>query len=133
MNRSAPCAPDDAGVRKNLIEVSLKLGQPAQANAELENYLTYLQTSNSGGQGIKFIEELLEERSDDLMLRRALAQQYQQTGHTEAAVAQLDSIAEFLLTAGRREEAVVTINQILLMNPRNAEQYRQLLMQLRSG
>ncbi len=125
--------PDDAGVRKNLIEVSLKLGQPAQANAELENYLTYLQTSNSGGQGIKFIEELLEERSDDLMLRRALAQQYQQTGHTEAAVAQLDSIAEFLLTAGRREEAVVTINQILLMNPRNAEQYRQLLMQLRSG
>ncbi|MEO8354869.1 MAG: tetratricopeptide repeat protein [Chloroflexota bacterium] len=125
--------PDDAGVRKNLIEVSLKLGQPAQANAELENYLTYLQTSTHGEEGVKFIKELLEERPDDLMLRRALAQQYQQTGHTEAAVAQLDSIAEFLLTAGRREEAVVTINQILLMNPRNAEQYRQLLMQLQSS
>jgi tetratricopeptide (TPR) repeat protein len=125
--------PDDAGVRKNLIEVSLKLGQPAQANAELENYLTYLQTSNRGGQGVKFIEELLEERPDDLVLRRALAQQYHQTGHMEAAVAQLDSIAESLLTAGRKEEAVVTIHQILLMNPPNAEQYRQLLMQLQSG
>jgi len=125
--------PDDAGVRKNLIEVSLKLGQPAQANAELENYLTYLQTSNRGGQGVKFIEELLEERPDDLVLRRALAHQYQQTGHIEAAVAQLDSIAENLLTAGRREEAVVTIHQILLMNPPNAEQYRQLLIQLQSG
>jgi tetratricopeptide (TPR) repeat protein len=122
--------PDDAAMRKNLIEVSLKLGQPAQANAELENYLTYLQTSNRGEQGIRFIEELLEERPNDLMLRRALAQQYQQVGNTEAAVAQLDSIAESLLTTGHNAEAVVTINQILLMNPRNADQYRQLLMQL---
>lgn len=125
--------PDDTGVRKNLIEVSLKLGQPAQAYSELDNYMTYLQTSNRAGQGIKFVEELLEERPDDLMLRRVLAQQYQQTGHVEAAVAQLDSIAETLLTANRKEEAIVTINQILLMNPPNAEQYRQLLMQLRSG
>ena len=35
--------PDDEGVRKNLIELNLRLGQPAQANAELENYLAYLQ------------------------------------------------------------------------------------------
>jgi tetratricopeptide (TPR) repeat protein len=60
--------PDDEGMRKNLIELSLRLGQPAQANAELENYLTYLQTSGRSGQGIKFIEELLQERPDDLML-----------------------------------------------------------------
>jgi hypothetical protein len=34
------------------------------------------------------------------------------------------------LTVGRKEEAMVTINQILLINPPNADQYRQLLMQL---
>jgi hypothetical protein len=49
----------------------------------------------------------------------------------DKAVAQLDSIAESLLNAGQREEALVVINQILLMNPPNADQYRQLLMQLR--
>ena len=37
--------PDDEGVRKNLIELSLRLGQPAQANAEIESYLTYLQST----------------------------------------------------------------------------------------
>jgi tetratricopeptide (TPR) repeat protein len=125
--------PDDAGVRKNLIELSLRLGQPAQANAELENYLMYLQSSNRAGQGITFIEELLQERPDDSVLRRALAQQYQQAGRIDEAVKELDGIAESLLNTGRKEEALVIINQILLMNPPNADQYRQLLMQLQSG
>jgi len=35
-----------------------------------------------------------------------------------------------LLNEGKKEDALVVINQILLMNPTNAEQYRQLLMQL---
>jgi tetratricopeptide (TPR) repeat protein len=122
--------PDDAGIRKNLIELALRLGQPAQANAELDNYLMYLQTSNRDGQGIAFIEGLIQERPDDNVLHRALAQQYQQAGRLEEAVAELDSVAESFLNAGRKEESMMIINQILLMSPPNAEQYRQLLMQL---
>ena len=125
--------PDDEGVRKNLIELSLKLGQPAQANAELENYFAYLQTNNSGAQAIPFVEELLTERPEDVILRRALAQAYQQAGRVDEAVAQLDSIAESMLNAGKKEEAMAVINQILLMGPPNSGQYRQLLMQLQSG
>jgi tetratricopeptide (TPR) repeat protein len=125
--------PDDEGVRKNLIELGLRMGQPAQASAELENYLSYLQTNNRGEQGITFIEELLTERPDDPVLRRALAQQYQQAGRTAEAVTQLDSLAESLLNSNKKEEAMVVINQILLIGPPNAEQYRQLLMQLQSG
>jgi hypothetical protein len=49
------------------------------------------------------------------------------------AVTQLDSLAEEMLSAGKKEEAMVVINQILLMGPNNAEQYRQLLMQLQSS
>ena len=124
--------PDDENTRKNIIELSLRMGQPAQANAELESYLTYLQTSNHQDQGVKFIESLLEERPEDVILRRALAQQYQQAGRIEEAVAQLDSLAEGMLNVGRNEEAMVLVNQILLMNPPNAEQYRQLLAQLQS-
>ncbi|MFT3892343.1 MAG: tetratricopeptide repeat protein [Anaerolineales bacterium] len=124
--------PDDEATRKNIIELSLRMGQPAQANAELESYLTYLQTGNHADQGIKFIELLLEDRPDDAILRRALAQQYQQAGRVDEAVAQLDSLAEGMLNVGRNEEAMVLINQILLMNPPNAGQYRQLLSQLQS-
>ncbi|MGB8983584.1 MAG: tetratricopeptide repeat protein, partial [Anaerolineales bacterium] len=125
--------PDDGGVRKNLVELSLRMGQPAQANAEIESYLAYLQTQNRGSEGIKFVEELLVERPDDVVLRRALAQLYQQAGRTQEAVAQLDSLAEAMLNAGRKEEAMVVINQILLIGPPNAEQYRRLLMQLQTG
>jgi len=38
-----------------------------------------------------------------------------------------------LLDLGKKEEALAIINQILLMGPSNAEQYRQLLMQLQQG
>ncbi|HEX2993850.1 MAG TPA: hypothetical protein VHP14_03445 [Anaerolineales bacterium] len=124
--------PDDEGVRKNLIDLSFRLGQPAQANAEIENYLTYLQTHNLSEQGIKFVQELLGDRPTDVVLRRALAQLYQQAGRIEDAVEQLDTLAEEMLNAGKKEEALVVINQILLMGPRNADQYRQLLMQLQS-
>src|SRR5215213_7221478 len=122
--------PDDEGMRKSLIELSLRMGQPAQANAEIESYLTYLQGHGDSEQGIKFVQELLVERPNEIVLRRALAQLYQQTGRVEEAVTQLDSIAEAMLTAGKKEEAMVVINQILLMRPPNAQQYRQLLMQL---
>jgi len=67
------------------------------------------------------------------VLRRAIAQQYQQAGRITDAVAQLDSLAESLLTSNKKEEAIVVINQILLMGPPNSEQYRRLLMQLQSG
>ena len=125
--------PDDEGARKSLIELSLRMGQPAQANAELESYITYLQTSNLGAQGITFVEELLRERPDDPILQRALAGLYQQAGRTAEAIAQLDSLAESLLEAGKKEDALAVINQILLIGPPNVEQYRRLLMQLQSG
>lgn len=122
--------PDDEGARKNLIDLSLRLGQSAQAAAELESYLAYLQTHGGSGRAIPFIEGLLEERPGDLTLRRGLAQAYYQAGRIEEAVQELDSLAEALLETGKKEEAIVLINQILLMNPPNAAQYRQLLMQL---
>ncbi|HXF84921.1 MAG TPA: tetratricopeptide repeat protein [Anaerolineales bacterium] len=122
--------PDDENARKNLVELCLKLGQPAQAGAELENYITYLQANNRSAQAIPFIKDLLKERPDEPILRRALAQAYQQAGQIEEAVNELDALAESLLDTGKKEEAIEIVNQILLMNPPNANQYRQLLIQL---
>jgi predicted Zn-dependent protease len=92
-----------------------------------------LHTSNNRARAVPFIEELLTERPGDSTLQRALAQAYHQAGRIEEAVSQLDTLAESLLQAGKKEETMVIINQILLMNPSNAEQYRQLLQQLQQG
>jgi len=121
---------DDEGARKSLIDLSLRLGQTSQAAAELESYTSYLQGSNNEARVVPFIEELLEERADESILIHALAQAYHRAGRVEDAVAKLDTLAEALLEEGKKDDALVVINQILLMNPPNAEQYRQLLMQL---
>lgn len=122
--------PDDEPVRKSLIDLSFKLGQPAQANAEIESYSSYLQSNNRDAQMIPFLEDLLTDRPDDAILKRALASAYQQAGRVEDAVKELDTLADSLLNAGKKEEAMVVINQILLLNPSNSEQYRQLLSQI---
>ena len=122
--------PDDEAVRKSLIDLSFKLGQPAQANAEIESYLSYLQSSNRDAQIVPFLEDVLNERPSDMLMKRALAQAYQQAGRVEDAVAQLDTVADSLLSVGKKEEAMMIVNQILLLNPPNSEQYRQLLSQI---
>ena len=76
------------------------------------------------------LEELVQESPEDATLRRNLAQAYHQAGRVEDAVKELDAVAEALLDSGKKEEAIVIINQILLMGPPNAEQYRKLLIQL---
>ena len=122
--------PDDEVVRRNLIDLNLRLAQQPQAIAELENYLTYLSTNNKSGQAVPFLEALVKENQDKIILRRALADQYQQAGQTKEAIAQLDAIGEILVEDGKQDEASVVIRQILQMNPSNAEDYKTLLGQL---
>lgn len=124
--------PDDDDVRKQLIELNLHLGQQAQAMSELENFLTYLESNRKGEHAIIFLEDLVKDHEDQPLLKRALAAQLHQAGRTEEAVAHLDALGESLIQAGNKMAAMEVINQIVLMAPPNAEDYRQLLIQLRS-
>jgi tetratricopeptide (TPR) repeat protein len=124
--------PDDVNVRKSLIDLNFRLAQQPQAIAELENYLSYLNTNGKGNQIIPFLEELVQENEDRIILRRALAEHYKQAGQTEAAIHLLDAIGETLIEQGKIGEAVNIIKQILLLNPPNASEYQRLLQQLRT-
>jgi len=124
--------PDNEDVRKNLIDLNLRLAQQPQAIAELDNYLSYLNTNNKSEQIIPFLEDLVKENEDRIILRRTLAEQYKQAGQTAQAIAQLDAVAEILVDEGKKDEAMNTIQHILLMNPPNAADYQQLLQQLKT-
>jgi tetratricopeptide (TPR) repeat protein len=124
--------PDDVSVRKSLIDLNLRLAQQPQAVAELENYLSYLNTNGMSNQIIPFMEELVNENEKRIILRHTLAEQYKQAGQTEAAIGQLDAIGEILVEQGKMDEAANTIQQILLMNPPNAGEYQRLLQQIRT-
>ena len=125
-------SPDDVGVRKQLVELNLRMAQQARALTELENFLTYLETNHQAENAILFLEDLIKEHNDQPLLKRALANQLHRSGRDEEAVSQLDALGEALLGEGKVMEAMEVINQIILMNPSNVEDYRQLLMQIQA-
>ena len=125
--------PDDEGMRRKLIELNLRLAQESQAIAELDNYLTYLDSNNLSEQTLPFLEMLVEENKDQIVLRRVLAKKYQESGQIEAAISQLDAVGEQFVEEGKKKEAADVIQQILSMNPPNADDYRKLLQQIQAG
>jgi len=122
--------PDDDGIRKQLIELYMRMGQQSQALAELEGFLSYLESNGLGERSVLFLEDLVREHEDVPIFRRALAEQLHRAGRTNEAIQQLDALGESLLETGKKKEAVEVINQILLMNPPNVQDYRTLLQQI---
>jgi tetratricopeptide (TPR) repeat protein len=122
--------PDDEGARRQLLELYMRMGQEQQALAELDSYLTYLDTSHHRELAIPFLEDLVKEHPDVALYRRAFAAELHHAGRTTEAVSQLDTLGESLLQSGKQKDAIEVITQILLMNPPNAAAYRQLLAQL---
>lgn len=125
--------PDDESVRKSLVELNLRLGQESHAMTELEGFITYLESNRQADKLIKFLEDLVAEHEDQPLLRGALAEQLHRAGRTQDAVAQLDILGEAFLSAGKKREATEVIQKIILMNPPNVEDYRQLLEQIQQG
>jgi tetratricopeptide (TPR) repeat protein len=125
--------PDDISVRKNLIELNLRLSQQPQANAELENFLTHLEGSGHRSKIIPFLEELVQENPKSILLHRSLAEEYRLAKRIPEAVAQLDTIGENMLNSGDRDGAIQVIEAIIAMNPPNQAKYQTLLTKVRTG
>ena len=64
--------PDDISVRKNLVELNIRLSQQPQATAELENLVTYLDSVSRRNEAIPFLEELVDENPQPAFLQRTL-------------------------------------------------------------
>ena len=122
--------PEDTAVRKTLVELNLRMAQLPKALDEMENYLSYLDSQGQGEQATPFLEELVNEHGEQPALRRVLAARYHKAGRLEDAIRQLDTAGELLLNANEKDGAIATINQILMMNPPNAEDYQRLLAQI---
>ena len=126
-------APDDDSVRKQLVDLNLRMAQPDKAMNELENYISHLESLGKNNVAIIFIEELIKDHGEQPLLKRALAAQLHRSGRTEEAISLLDILGEVLVHAGNKQQALEVINQIILMNPPNVNEYRQLLTQMQNS
>jgi tetratricopeptide (TPR) repeat protein len=126
-------APDDDTARKQLIDLNLRMGQIDKALTELENYITHLEGQHKNDLAISFLESLISDHEDQPLLKRTLAAQLNHVGRMSEAIALLDSLGEDLVQKGDKQGALEVINQIVLMNPPNVQDYRALLEQMRNG
>jgi len=124
--------PDDITIRKSLIDLNIRLTQLSQATAELDSFLTHLQSSGRRKEAIPFLEELVNESPQQGILRLALAEEYRHAERIPDAVAQLDTLSDLLLNAGERDGATQVIETIMAMNPPNMEHYKTLLVKINS-
>ncbi len=116
-----------------MIELNLRLAQTSQAQAELESFISYLESNGKNNESLPFIEKLLEEHSEQIILQRALADELHKVGRTAEAIAKLDAIGDRLMESNDKNGLIDVINRILSMNPPNANDYRTLLAQVRGG
>jgi len=126
-------APDDETARRQLVELNLRMAQNDKAMNELDNYIAHLESQNKNDVAIAFIEDMLKEHPDQPLLKRALATQFHHAGRIEEAISILDVLGETLMQSGNKHGALEVINQIVMMNPPNVEDYRQLLFQMQNS
>lgn len=125
--------PDDEEARSNLIDLHFRLNQNNQALTELDDYITYMFSVKRYEAVLQFVETLNQEYPKQPGIRRRLAELYRQAGRPEDAIQQLDAAGELLLEAGDKREAAEAVMAILALNPPNADDYRKLLDQIRTG
>lgn len=122
--------PEDERAYRQLTELLLNQGNAVEGMRRLDSLLGMYAKNRQVNPILKTLEELARLYPNEIGVRSRLAGIYRQLGRTNDAIKQLDSLGELQLKAGLSQDAIVTIRQIVKMNPPNLDQYVTLLRQL---
>jgi tetratricopeptide (TPR) repeat protein len=125
--------PDEIDANTKLVNLNFRLGERNQALAAVDNFVKLLRNEGRQTEVISFLETLSEDWPDQVILKRYLADIYQELGKPDDAIKQLDAAGEFYLNSGNRDEAICLIRKIIGLNPPDIGKYRQLLDELQSS
>jgi tetratricopeptide (TPR) repeat protein len=124
--------PDEMNANKKLIDLNFRLGEQNQAFVTLNNYIKKLRTEGRQEEVITFLEDLSEDWPNQILIKRHLAEFYQEVGRVDDAIQQLDAVGEFYLESGKRDDAIRSIRKIIDLNPPDVRKYQQLLDEIQS-
>ncbi len=125
--------PDDEKARMLLADLSIKLGQPAQALKEVEEMVELYLGAGQSARLVSAIKSLSEMHPEEIGLRMRFAKIYLDMRNKQDAIAELDAVGEIQLKQGKTEDAVRTIQAIIRLGPERVEQYKRLLADLKRG
>lgn len=122
--------PDDERTVLTLIDLYYRVGQPALALRELDQYLKQLVSSGRGNKVAGILEDMARRHPAEAPLVYRLVRLYLSQNRRKEAFERLDVLGEAQLEAGETQKAIATIEQIIRLNPPNVLSYQQLLKQL---
>lgn len=122
--------PADGKIRRDLIQLNLRLDQSREAAEELASFLAFLQGNGRQQEIIPFLEDLVKEDPQQILPRRVLAEQYQRSGKINETAVQLAETGEILFETGKKEEARKVIETLISMNPSNLGQFTSLVKKI---
>lgn len=123
-------SPYDERACLNLIDLYYKMGKRRQGLQELDSLVGYFFKQQKYEKAIAILQDAVQMRPAEEPLRFRLAQAYLSQGKKKEAVAELDTLGELQLQAGRAQQAIETIQSIIKLNPPNVDSYQQLLRQI---
>ena len=126
-------APDDDKASLRLIEVYFKLDRETEMEKELEYFIRRHQQAGDVETVLPIVTDTSRLRPRNGWLRHRLVDLLLDLGRMEDAIRELDTLGEIQLSAGQKREAIETIERIVTLEPRNVDEYRSLLAQLREG
>jgi tetratricopeptide (TPR) repeat protein len=126
-------SPGDEQAKFRMVELRYKLGQHAQALADVDELIVHHGKNRDFDKIIRTLRELVASNPQDIPMRSRLSRIYMELGMKAEAIAELDTLGELQLEAGRRQEAIETLRSIIALEPDDKAGYTQLLSELRDG
>lgn len=123
--------PEEPEPRVLLVNLLFRMGQDAPAMTEIDSYLKFLEKSGATEKAIQFLESVTLENPDKLEVRKRAAGLLMHSGEIDRAIVEMDQIAASLLECGNRVAAIAVLEDILALNPVDAEKYQRMLKQAR--
>ncbi|MGD0173440.1 MAG: tetratricopeptide repeat protein [Anaerolineales bacterium] len=125
--------PADEKAATQLVDLMIRLGKITDAQNLIDSMTREWTRAGHQDQVLEWLEELVRVRPEEALLRRKLAETYQQRGRIAEAIGQLDALGDAQIEAGNIPEAILTVRSILSLHPPNVEGYQDLLHKLESG
>lgn len=123
---------NDDSAQLTLIDLHYRSGQRQRAEAELDELVDRYRQQERLAEALQALRGLVESYPAEAGVSGRLARLLFESGQKEEAVAELDRLGEQQLEQGRLQDAIVTVRQIIALNPQNLSAYQQLLRQLES-
>jgi len=123
-------SPGNKKASVSIVDLNYRLNKPHVAEKEIERFLALFDPLENREVVEDYLTTLITEIPREIFIVRQLVDFYKKLGLTKKAISELDGLGDMLLDAGRREDAVAVIQEIVSLNPPNVEAYQKLLGQL---